>query len=115
MKTVTDLLREQMYSKRGITEEPKRNSSKMLCEIKAMTASLESLVVLAKPRLIMGGIRYGSNWTHEALINYMQGKFDAYKETGNFELLVDLFNFIAIENQLKTHPKFHFNPIDRKE
>ena len=63
----------------------------------------------------MGGIRHGSDWTHENLMTYMQEKFDNYKRTGNFEMLIDFFNFIPIEGELKTHPNFHFNSIDRKE
>jgi hypothetical protein len=61
----------------------------------------------------MGGIRYGSRWEHEALMDYMQAKLDEYRRTGNAEMLVDLVNFCAIETRLKTHPQHHFRAKDR--
>jgi len=115
MKSDHDIIRDRMYSRMGICSVKKRDPVVMGAEIRAMTSKLEEIVSLARPRLIMGGIRHGSNWDHESLMDYMQGKFDAYRETGNFELLVDLFNFVAVEGQLKTHPKFHFNPLDRNK
>jgi phosphopantetheine adenylyltransferase len=111
----TNYIREAMYRRMGIEDKPKREASEVSAEIAGMTHSLEDVVKLARPRLIMGGIRYGSDWKHEPLMEYMQKKFDTYKETGNFEMLVDLVNFVAIEGKLKTHPRFHFNALDRKE
>lgn len=115
MKRINDLIRNALHKRLNINPHPIRNAAHLAMEIKSMTDKLDEIVSIAKPRLIMGGIRYGSNWTHEALIKYMQEKFDSYKTTGNYELLIDLFNFIAIEGELKTHPDFHFNPLDRKE
>lgn len=109
----TDLCRNNLLSRLGIDKTPRRGPVQVAQEIQRMTSKLEEIVNLARPRLIMGGIRYGSDWKHGALMDYMQSKFDAYKETGNFEMLVDFFNFIPIEGELKTHPKFHFNAIDR--
>jgi hypothetical protein len=114
MPTVHDLIRSKMYSRMGIETKPKRDALSVSIEIKSMTRKLDEIIALAKPRLIMGGIRYGSNWNHEDLMSYMQEKFNEYKTTGNFEMLVDLFNFVVIEGQLKTHPKFNFTPKDRK-
>jgi len=90
-----------------------KDSLKVSAEIAHMTKALSDLVELCRPRLIMGGIRYGSSWKHDALMKYMQNKFDAYKATGNMEMLVDLTNFCAIETALKTHPNFHFEAKDR--
>jgi len=109
-----DLCRKNLHERLNIDSDKKRDPVKMQIEIFQMTSKLDELITLAKPRLIMGGIRYGSNWKYKALIKYMQEKFDQYKETGNFELLIDFMNFIAIEGVLKTHPKHHFNSLDRK-
>ena len=97
----------------GIAENHKRDPTDMSAEIKRMTESLNNICELCKPRLIMGGIRYGSEWDHEPMMKYMQKKFDTFKKTGNFEMLVDFVNFCAIEGALKTHPNFHFKAIDR--
>lgn len=113
--TEHEAIRAVMYRRMGIDDKPKREASEVSAEIAGMTHSLDEIVKLARPRLIMGGIRYGSDWQHEPLMEYMQKKFDAYKETGNFEMLVDLVNFVAIEGKLKTHPRFHFNALDRKQ
>ena len=111
--TNTDHCRKSLHARLGIGDERRRDPSAMSAEIRRMTDSLEALCELARPRLIMGGIRYGSEWKHEPLMKYMQAKFDEYKATGNFEMMVDFFNFIGIESVLKTHPEFHFKAKDR--
>ena len=62
----------------------------------------------------MGGIRYGSDWEHFPLMDYMQEKFDLYQETGNAEMLIDLINLAVVESKIKTHPNFHFEIKDRE-
>ena len=116
MKTSNiDHCRETLYKRMGIYEKDTRTSREINIEIKQMISALQDIISLAKPRLIMGGIRYGSNWNHKDLMNYMQSKFNIYKETGNMEMLIDFINFIAIESVLQTHSKYYFNSIDRKE
>lgn len=108
-----DLCRKNLHQRLGIEDQDKKDPSQMLSEIKRMKSKLIEIADLAKPRLVMGGIRYGSGWEHEPLMKYMQSKFDQYRKTGNFEMLVDLFNFVVIEGELKTHPNFHFKAEDR--
>jgi len=115
MKRINDFIRDSLHQRLQINSKPIRDSNSVAIEIKSMTDKLDEIVELARPRLIMGGIRYASNWKHEDLMKYMQEKFDLYKSTGNYEMLIDFFNFIPIEGQLKTHPNFHFNSIDRKK
>ena len=107
--------RKALYDRQGIDTTEKRDPSLMQAEINRMIRKLNEVRDLAEPRLVMGGIRYGSSWTHKPLMKYMQGKFDNYVETGNFEMLVDIVNFIAIEGELKTHPKYHFKAVDRQK
>lgn len=114
MVTVTDLIRKQMYSKRGIDETPVRKPHDVLCETARMNNKLDEVIRLARDRLTMGSIRYGSNWGHDDLMDYMQVKFDTFKDTGNYEMLIDLLNFVVIEGELKTHPKHNFSPVDRE-
>jgi hypothetical protein len=113
MPTITSQLRSGLHARLGITTESTRDPAQMSAEIHRMQDALHRIVAIAEPRLIMGGIRYGSEWTHEALMKYMQLKFDNYKQTGNFEMLIDFLNFIPIESVLKTHPNHHFNAKDR--
>jgi len=110
-----DKIRSGMYRRMGIDTSPKRKGVDVDIEIRQMSRKLEEIANIAKPRLIMGGIRYGSKWEHVPLMKYMQSKFDTYKKTGNFEMLIDLFNFVVIEGQLKTHPNHHFHAVDRKD
>jgi len=113
--TVTELCRKNLYSRMGVPLTPRREPTAMQAEICRMTSKLHEVVSLAEPRLIMGGIRHGSDWRYFDLMDYMQYKFDKYQETGNYEMLVDIFNLVVIEGELKTHPDFHFDPEDRKE
>lgn len=107
-----ELCRKNLETRLGIDTYDNRTADQVSAEIKGITDSLTQIYNLAKPRLIMGGIRYGSNWKHKSLMNYMQKKFDIYKETGNIEMLIDLVNFCAIEMKLKTHPNYNFTPKD---
>lgn len=111
--SIFDLCRKNLHQRLGIEGQDKRDPAQMISEIRRMKSKLREISGLAEPRLVMGGIRYGSEWEHEPLMKYMQSKFDRYKKTGNFEMLVDLFNFIVIEGELKTHPSFHFEAVDR--
>lgn len=115
MLSTTEHIRNGLYARLGVVDKPKRDALEVSQEIAGITKKLNEIVNLARPRLIMGGIRYGSDWQHEPLMEYMQKKFDIYKQTGNYEMLVDLLNFIVIEGQLKTHPQHHFKAIDRKD
>jgi len=107
------ICRKNLHERLGIHESSNRSADQVSIEISKMTESLDSVVRLAKPRLIMGGLRYASGWEHKKLMNYMQEKLSNYMETGNFEQLVDLANFVAVEGELKTHPRHHFNSLDR--
>lgn len=49
-----DFCRKSLYNKMNIQEQDKRNHIQVQAEIKRMTNSLEKIVSLAKPRLIMG-------------------------------------------------------------
>ena len=110
-----ELCRKNTYERIGFDPIKRRNAIEMSAEIRRMVQRLEKIVLAAKPRLIMGGIRYGSNWKHRALMDYMQTKFNAYRVAGNYEMLIDLVNLVAVEGELKTHPKHHLSAIDRKE
>lgn len=110
----TELCRVNLYKRLGINTTKKRDTTVMMAEIKLMQSKLDEITKLAKDRLFMGGLRYGSDWTNEALMDYMQKKFDLYQETGNLEFLVDLINLSVIESALKTNPKAHFKANDRK-
>lgn len=111
-----DVCRKNLMDRLGIFEIQTLDNFAMSREIRRMLDTLHDSVDLAKPRLIMGGIRYGSNWAHDDLMDYMQLKLTTYRETGNMEMLIDLVNFCgAIEPMLKTHPKFHFIAQDRRQ
>jgi len=112
--TITKLCRQRLHERLNIPESSSnRSAEQVFAEISAMTESLDKLLETARPRLIMGGIRYASKWEHDGLMSYMQEKFDNYRRTGNYEMLVDFVNFVAIEGHLKTHPMSHFKGCDR--
>ena len=112
---ITQICRNNLHKRLGIVNETKRDSSAVWNEIKNMTNSLDVIYNLAKPRLIMGGIRYGGiDKDYSYVKKFTQAKLDEYHKTGNFEFLVDLVNCCAIEGVLKTHPSFHFKAEDRE-
>lgn len=110
-----ELCRLNLYKRLRIDTSDGRSPSEIKSEIRRMSAKLAEVKSLAEPRLVMGGIRYGSSWNHNDLMNYMQSKFDEYKDAGNYEVLIDFVNFVAIEGVLKTHPRYHFSPNDRED
>jgi hypothetical protein len=109
-----DLCRHNLHERLRIEQQITHDPVLMQREIRKMTVALTEITEKAKPRLIMGGIRYASKWKHKALMDYMQHKFNRYRKSGNFEMLIDLLNFIAIESVLKTHPRHHLKEEDRK-
>jgi len=111
--TNTELCRKNLLDRLNIFEKDKRSSSEVWSEISGAVSALEFIVALAKPRLIMGGIRYSSRWQHKDLMAYMEYKLSQYRKTGNFEMLIDLVNFCGLEGALKTHPNHHFTGEDR--
>lgn len=114
MITATELCRKNLYNRLGVDAVERRDLDKMSAEILKMKRQLKHIIALAEPRLVMGGIRYGSDWKHDPLMDYIQKKFDLYRETGNAELLIDIINLAVVETDLKTHPEFHFRAEDRK-
>ena len=110
---ITQLCRKNLHKRLGISDKKNRSSVSVWHEIKTMIDSLFVICELAKPRLIMGGIRYGGiDKDYQYVKRFTQNKLDLYHKTGNFEYLIDLVNCCAIEGVLKTHPDFHFKAED---
>ena len=110
-------IRKNLHDRLGIYDDHNVvDPHKIKQEIKENTNALEYIISLAKDRLIMGGIRYGHLPKSDKYIpDYIADKFDIYKRTGNFEMLIDIVNYVALEYVLHSHPKYYFKAIDRKD
>lgn len=109
----TELCRNNLHNRLGIFDKDSRSDLKVLGEIRSTILKLEEVLSLCKPRLIMGGIRYGSNWKYPDLTNYIKHKLNKYIETGNYEMIIDVINLCIVEGNIKTHSNFHFKSEDR--
>ena len=75
---------------------------------------------LCKKSMIVGYYKYGSvrknlNGGYEDVINSLEIRLKAYKETGNTEFLADIANFAMMEFMYPQHPKAHYKPTDSGE
>ena len=109
-----DLCRQNLLDRLNISTQDKKDSNSVSREIRKMSNALDEIVSLAKPRLIMGGIRYGSNWEYNDLLNYIQSKLLKFNKTGNVEMLIDIINLASVMYTLQLHPNHHFKEEDRK-
>jgi hypothetical protein len=113
MTTITEMIRNNLYDRLDIRDDV-QDDLEVYEDAKKMIDSLNNLVKLAKPRLLVGAIRYGANKRdYKEVMEFIDKKLKKYKDTGNSELLVDILNWCAIEFALQTHPNFHFKAEDR--
>lgn len=79
----------------------------------------DHFISLCNNRMIMGHFRYGfitkNTLTTEEWIEYITGRLQSYKKTGNTENLIDATNGCWILFQFTKHQKKHFKAIDDKE
>lgn len=67
-------------------------------------------------RLLLGGMRYGKNFTNEPgkpqydRVKSIRKRLDDYEVTGNLEKLVDVANLCMLEFEEGRHPLRHFRP-----
>ena len=76
---------------------------------------------LMRNRLIMGAFRYGTfNEKKCSPARYQYAKdaarrLEAYRDTGNTEILVDVANMCLLEFEFGQHPMRHFRAVDDGE
>lgn len=77
---------------------------------------------LRRARLEMGYFRYGAiksirnpGRRHGYSIGEIARRLGLYIQTGNAELLVDIANFCEVEFVLRSHPRYHFQTIERND
>ena len=74
---------------------------------------------LMRNRLIMGAFRYGLKKTKGDqgydMVGSLEQRVQAYKKTGNLELLADVANLALLEFEYPSHSKAHFAPEDDGE
>jgi hypothetical protein len=74
------------------------------------------ILSLMRNRMIVGGFRYGPTPTQKRRafdnISDIKRRLGLYEDEGNMEHLVDAANVTILECLKKSHPNFHFTPID---
>jgi hypothetical protein len=78
----------------------------------------EQFDIIRKNMMCMSYYKYGplkDNYKTEKTINAigsLEKRLQAYKETGNTELLADIANFAMIEFMFPQHPQAHYKGTD---
>ena len=117
MISTHDILRERLLIRAGVIK-PASAPTYTLDEMEALQwgAEWQYILSLMKSRMIMGGYRYGPTPLQKPRefdnIADVKRLLDLYEVDGNMEHLVDAANITIIECLKKSHPNFHFNPID---
>lgn len=61
-------------------------------------------------RLFVGELRYGSGSHRQQYMTRMEKELNKYKQTGNFEQLLNIANYAFLESEFPENKKFHFDP-----
>lgn len=62
-------------------------------------------------RRAVGALRYGDKPTYkQKYLSRIRLELKAYKETGNYEHLLNLANYCFLESEAPQNKKFHFDP-----
>lgn len=126
--TQFEWLRGRIHSAAGLDRVDGVTVASAVAETKAVIAMVPWVVAHARARLLMGAFRFkardasGMSYDDRSRIgtaasywDRAQEKLDLYGESGNQELLVDVFNYILLELTHRTHPKAHFMSLERGE
>lgn len=61
-------------------------------------------------RRFVGQLRYGQPSARQRYLTRLKKELVAYERTGNYEHLVNIANYAALEGIAPQHYKFHFDP-----
>lgn len=61
-------------------------------------------------RRFVGQLRYGPPSSKQKYLTRLKKELQAYGKTGNYEHLVNIANYAALEGIAPQHVKFHFDP-----
>lgn len=61
-------------------------------------------------RRVVGQVRYGRPTSRQKYLTRLKKELQAYGKTGNYEQLVNIANYAALEGMAPQHIKFHFDP-----
>ena len=117
MKSITEHLREHLYSNLGGFDRRSciRPPLEELCETEWCLEFIE----LMRNRLIMGAFRYGTQeqQAHKMIhrIESLRKRLDAYEAEGNLEHLVDFAAIAMAEYMHPKHPHAHWAASDDAE
>ena len=117
MQSIHDILRERLLLRAGaIKPAPVQTYTRDEMEALQWGEEWQHILFLMKNRMIMGGYRYSPTSLQKPRefdnIADVKRRLDLYEVEGNMEYLIDAANITIIECLKKSHPNFHFNPID---
>lgn len=61
-------------------------------------------------RRFVGQLRYGEPMSRQKYLARLKKELAVYERTGNYEQLVNIANYAALEGIAPQHCKFHFDP-----
>jgi hypothetical protein len=61
-------------------------------------------------RRVVGSLRYGRPDSRQKYLTRLKKELKAYEQHGNYEQLVNIANYAALEAMAPQHLKFHFDP-----
>jgi hypothetical protein len=111
MRTVHDVLRESVFTKLNLKdkssyEESLENIERFVSE--PLIAGLRCLVI-AQERY--GKLTLDRDEKYD-YVDFIERRFNLFKETGNREWLIDVMNGAILEYQFRSHPNSHMEHHD---
>lgn len=61
-------------------------------------------------RRVVGFLRYGHATSRQKYLTRLKKELKAYEQHGNYEQLINIANYAALEGMAPQHLKFHFDP-----
>jgi hypothetical protein len=120
MKTISEHIRENLFTRRGMKTDGSEYADNRRLNMKELVKTQWShdFECFQRNRLIFGAFRYGVNFQGVKekgkydRMGYVLHKTQIYIETGNLECLVDIANSCMLEFVEGEHPKKHFTSED---
>lgn len=115
--TVFDHIHDRLLARAGLCDPPRARFTWQQLQHE-WSPHFEQLM---RNRMMMGCLRYGTlEWKRKHghawdLTGAIDRKLEAYRETGNTELLVDIANYCLLEFECGPHPLKHFDVTDDQD
>lgn len=114
MRTVHDVIRESIINRLDLKDKLSYEQS-----LKNIESFISEPLVIGISCLMIGQERYGKlSLDREEKYDYVEfieKRFNLFKETGNREWLIDVMNGAILEYQFRSHPNSHMEHHDDHE